>query len=72
MPCQWYVRGGGEGNRRILMGQSVPPTPIGMPFGRLKLWALGPYTLSLHFKVYKWFPLNSIIKLGEIFIFWLD
>jgi hypothetical protein len=25
MPCQWYVRGGGEGKRRILIGQSVPP-----------------------------------------------
>jgi hypothetical protein len=37
MPCQWYVRGGGEGNRRILIGQSVPPTPFGMPFGRHKL-----------------------------------
>jgi hypothetical protein len=34
MPCQWYVRGGGEGNRRILVG---PPTPFGMAFGRLKL-----------------------------------
>jgi hypothetical protein len=37
MPCQWYVRGGGEGKRRILVGQSVPPTPFGMGFGRLKL-----------------------------------
>jgi hypothetical protein len=37
MPCQWYVRGGGEGKRRILIGQSVPPTPFGMAFGRLKL-----------------------------------
>jgi hypothetical protein len=25
MPCQWYVRGGGERKRRILIGQSVPP-----------------------------------------------
>jgi hypothetical protein len=25
MPCQWYVRGGGEGKRRILIGQSLPP-----------------------------------------------
>jgi hypothetical protein len=31
------VRGGGEGKRRILIGQSVPPTPFGMAFGRLKL-----------------------------------
>jgi hypothetical protein len=37
MPCQWYVRGGGEGKRRIVIGQSVPPTPFGMAFGRLKL-----------------------------------
>jgi hypothetical protein len=37
MPCQWYVRGGGEGKRQILIGQSVPPTPFGMAFGRLKL-----------------------------------
>jgi hypothetical protein len=37
MPCQWYVRGGGEGKRRILIGQSVPPTPFGMAVGRLKL-----------------------------------
>jgi hypothetical protein len=37
MPCQWFVRGGGEGKRRILIGQSVPPTPFGMAFGRLKL-----------------------------------
>jgi hypothetical protein len=37
MPCQWYARGGGEGERRILIGQSVPPTPFGMAFGRLKL-----------------------------------
>jgi hypothetical protein len=36
MPCQWYVRGGGEGKWRILIGQSVPPTPFGMAFGRLK------------------------------------
>jgi hypothetical protein len=27
----------GEGKRRILIGQSVPPTPFGMAFGRLKL-----------------------------------
>jgi hypothetical protein len=33
MPCQWYVRGGGEGKRRILIGQFVPPTPFGMAFG---------------------------------------
>jgi hypothetical protein len=32
-----YVRGGGEVKRRILIGQSIPPTPSGMPFGRLKL-----------------------------------
>jgi hypothetical protein len=31
-----YVSGGGEGKRRILIGQSVPPTPFGMAFGRLK------------------------------------
>jgi hypothetical protein len=37
MPCQWYVKGGGEDKRRILIGQSVPPTPFGMAFGRLKL-----------------------------------
>jgi hypothetical protein len=37
MPCQWYVRGGREGKRRILIGQSVPPTPFGMAVGRLKL-----------------------------------
>jgi hypothetical protein len=37
MPCQGYVRGGGEGKRRILIGPSVPPTPFGMTFGRLKL-----------------------------------
>jgi hypothetical protein len=37
MPCQWYVRGSGEGKRRILIGQSVPATPFGMAFGRLKL-----------------------------------
>jgi hypothetical protein len=37
MPCQWYVRGGGEGKQRIVIGQSVPPTPFGMAFGRLKL-----------------------------------
>jgi hypothetical protein len=36
-PCQWYVRGGGEGKRWILIGQSVPPHPFGMAFGRLKL-----------------------------------
>jgi hypothetical protein len=35
MPCEWYVRGGGEGMRRILIGQSVPPTPFGMTFGSL-------------------------------------
>jgi hypothetical protein len=28
---------GGEGKRRILIGQSVPPIPFGMAFGRLKL-----------------------------------
>jgi hypothetical protein len=27
MPCQWYVRGGGEGKRRMLIGQSVFPLP---------------------------------------------
>jgi hypothetical protein len=37
MPCQWYVRGGGEGKLRILIGQSIPPTLFGMAFGRLKL-----------------------------------
>jgi hypothetical protein len=37
MPCQWYVRGGGEGKRWILIGHSVFPTPIRMAFGRLKL-----------------------------------
>jgi hypothetical protein len=37
MPCQWHVRGGGEGKRRILIGQSVPHTPFGMAFGSLKL-----------------------------------
>jgi hypothetical protein len=37
MPCQWYVIGGGVGKLRILIGQSVPPTPFGMAFGRLKL-----------------------------------
>jgi hypothetical protein len=42
MPCQWYVRGSGEGKRRILIGQSVPPTPFGMAFGRLKLSPLYP------------------------------
>jgi hypothetical protein len=31
------VRGGGEGKLRILIGQSVPPTPFGMAFGLLKL-----------------------------------
>jgi hypothetical protein len=35
--CHVNVRGGGEGKRRILIGQSVPPTPFGMAFGRLKL-----------------------------------
>jgi hypothetical protein len=34
MVCE---RGWGEGKRRILIGQSVPPTPFGMAFGRLKL-----------------------------------
>jgi hypothetical protein len=34
MVCE---RGGGEGKRRILVGQSVPPPPFGMAFGRLKL-----------------------------------
>jgi hypothetical protein len=40
MPFQCYVRGGGEGKRRILIGQSVPPTPFGMVFGRrvANLW----------------------------------
>jgi hypothetical protein len=38
--------GGGEGKQRILIGQSVPPTPIGMAFGRLKLWALSKKTIS--------------------------
>jgi hypothetical protein len=28
---------GWEGKRRILIVQSVPPTPFGMAFGRLKL-----------------------------------
>jgi hypothetical protein len=37
MPCQWYVRGGGEGKQRILIGQSVLPTPFELAFGRLKL-----------------------------------
>jgi hypothetical protein len=37
MPCKWYVRGGGEGKRRILIGQPVSPSPFGMAFGRLKL-----------------------------------
>jgi hypothetical protein len=37
MPCQWYVRGGEEGKRRILIGQTVSPTPFGMAFGRIKL-----------------------------------
>jgi hypothetical protein len=37
MLCQWYVRGGGEGKQRILIGQSAPPAPLGMAFGRLKL-----------------------------------
>jgi hypothetical protein len=45
MPCQWYVRGGGEGMRRILIGQSVPPTPFGMAFGRLKLSPLVPLSI---------------------------
>jgi hypothetical protein len=30
--------------RWILIGQSVPPTPIVMAFGRLKLWARIPGT----------------------------
>jgi hypothetical protein len=39
---------GGEGKRRILIGQSFPPTPIGMAFGRLKLSPLDPgYKLEL-------------------------
>jgi hypothetical protein len=48
MPCQWYVRGGGEGKRRILIDQSVPPppTPFRMAFGRLKLSPL--YNNILH------------------------
>jgi hypothetical protein len=46
MPCQWYVRGGGVGKRRTLSGQSVPPTPFGMAFGRLKLSPLY-YNLDL-------------------------
>jgi hypothetical protein len=29
--------GGGEGKRRILIDQSILPTPFGMAFGRLKL-----------------------------------
>jgi hypothetical protein len=37
MPCQWYVREGGEGKRRILIGQSAS---IRMAFGRLKLSSL--------------------------------
>jgi hypothetical protein len=41
MLCQWYVRGGGEGKRRILIGQSVPPTPFGMAFGSLKVVTSG-------------------------------
>jgi hypothetical protein len=43
--CQWYVRGGGEGKRRILIGQSVPPTPFGMAFGRRKLSPQAPRSL---------------------------
>jgi hypothetical protein len=37
MPCQWYVREGGEGKRRLLIGHSVPPPLFGMAFGRFKL-----------------------------------
>jgi hypothetical protein len=49
MPCQWYVRGGGEGKRRILIGQSAPPTPFGMAFGRLKLSPLYGRACTLTF-----------------------
>jgi hypothetical protein len=37
----------GRGRRRILIGQSVLPNPIGMAFGRLKLWALDRKSLTL-------------------------
>jgi hypothetical protein len=47
MSCKWYVRGGGEGKRRILIGQSVPPIPFGMTFGRLKLSPLSSYKESI-------------------------
>jgi hypothetical protein len=39
-----HVRGGEKGKRRILIGQSVPPTPFGMAFGRLKLSPLYRYS----------------------------
>jgi hypothetical protein len=44
MPCQWHVRGGEEGTEMANAvdsdwSVSPPPTPIGMEFGRLKLWA---------------------------------
>jgi hypothetical protein len=35
----------------ILIGQSVPPTPLGMAFGRLKLWAQDEQSPELQFLV---------------------
>jgi hypothetical protein len=68
MPCQWYVRGGGEGKGRILIGQSVPPTPFGMAFWRLKL---SPLYNSAPRQIPIWNParskalLNSNLESGK-------
>jgi hypothetical protein len=69
MPCQWYVRGDGEGKRRILIGQSVPSTPFGMAFGRLKLSPLE----FVHFYVKvpktakKFFCSSDLLRKGHVF-----
>jgi hypothetical protein len=44
-----YVRGGGESKRRILIGQSVPPTPFEMAFGRLKLSPLFEFKVCIKY-----------------------
>jgi hypothetical protein len=54
MPFQWYVRGGGEVKRWIVIGQSVPPTPFGMAFGRLKLSPL--------YSTYRYMPSSAHIS----------
>jgi hypothetical protein len=65
MPCQWYVRGGGEGKWRILIGQSVHPTPFGMAFGRLKLSPLR-YSIALECETLHHFVQKKLKHVGSL------